>query len=288
MNESSSLVVHRELVEHLPSPSAAWGRCDHCGPVGDPLVAFAGPLPEGPVLDVGAGTGCVVAALRQAECARSITSTNVAELYLAFARERAECAGATFLQQDAASLDLPEDHFAGAFSCIVMNFLKEPTKALSELRRVVMSSGVIASAVWDFRGGLVYQRILWDTIASLDPAATATRDRIFSAPLGLPSGMVDLWRAEGLDDVTRESLTIHIGFRIFRTTESRCSAVRDPSAAMSPASICHAKPHARGRARRFSRRCCRWRALPDRHRLGGEGPRARMMFFERGSSYVLA
>ncbi|MGH1482251.1 MAG: class I SAM-dependent methyltransferase [Geminicoccales bacterium] len=181
----------------------------------DPLIAFAGPLLDGPLLDVGTGTGSVVAALRVAESSKEITGIDVAEPYLAYARERADCDGATFVQQDAASLDLPDDHFAAAFSCIVMNFLKEPAKALSEMRRVVMPGGMIASAVWDFRGGLVYQRMLWDTVASIDPTAAATRDRIFSATLGLPNGMVNLWQAEGLEDVTRESLTIRMDFSNF-------------------------------------------------------------------------
>ncbi len=181
----------------------------------DPLIAFAGPLPDGPVLDVGTGTGSVVAALREADPSRKITGIDVAEPYLAFARNRDDCEGAAFLQQDAASLDLQGGRFAGAFSCIVMNFLKDPAKALSEMRRVTRPGGVIASAVWDFRGGLVYQRILWDTVASLDAVAAATRDRIFSAPLGLPDGMVDLWQAAGLEDVTRDSLTIRMDFSNF-------------------------------------------------------------------------
>jgi len=181
----------------------------------DPLIAFAGPLPDGPVLDVGTGTGSVAAALRQADPSRKIIGIDVAEPYLAFARKRDDCDGATFLQQDAASLDLPDDHVAGAFSCIVMNFLKEPAKALSEMHRATRPGGVIASAVWDFRGGLVYQRMLWDTVASLDAAAAATRDRIFSAPLGLPDGMVDLWQAAGLEDIVRESLTIRMDFSDF-------------------------------------------------------------------------
>ncbi len=181
----------------------------------DPLIAFAGPLPNGPALDVGTGTGSVVAALREADPSRQITGIDVAEPYLAFARKREDCDGAAFLQQDAAALDLPDDHVAGAFSCIVMNFLKEPAKALAEMRRVTRPGGVIASAVWDFRGGLVYQRMLWDTVASIDAVAAATRDRIFSAPLGLPDGMVDLWREAGLEDVARDSLTIRMDFSDF-------------------------------------------------------------------------
>jgi len=54
---------------------------------------------------------------------------------------------------------------------------------------VVRPGGVLAAAVWDFRGGLVYQRLFWDTAAGLDPDAGATRDRLFSSPLALPDGL---------------------------------------------------------------------------------------------------
>ncbi len=39
------------------------------------------------------------------------------------------------------------------------------------MRRATRSGGTIAAAVWDFPGGLVYQRIFWDTAAALDPEA---------------------------------------------------------------------------------------------------------------------
>jgi SAM-dependent methyltransferase len=185
------------------------------GRLAEPLIAFAAPLTDGPLLDVGTGTGSVAAALRMAHPKREITGIDVAEPYLAFARKREDCAGVTLLRQDATALDLPDNHFAAAFSCIVMNFLKDPATALAEMRRVVRPGGVIASAVWDFRGGLAYQRLLWDTIATLDPKAAETRDRIFSAPLGLPNGMVELWQAGGLEAVTRDSLTIRMDFANF-------------------------------------------------------------------------
>jgi hypothetical protein len=61
--------------------------------------------------------------------------------------------------------------------------MSDPARALAGMRRVTRPSGVVAAAVWDFAGGLVYQRIFWDTAAALDPDAELARDRRFSSPL---------------------------------------------------------------------------------------------------------
>jgi hypothetical protein len=58
------------------------------------------------------------------------------------------------------------------------------------MRRVTRPSGVVAAAVWDFAGGLVYQRMLWDTAAALDPDAEWARGRHFSIPLTGPDELV--------------------------------------------------------------------------------------------------
>jgi hypothetical protein len=53
------------------------------------------------------------------------------------------------------------------------------------MRRAVRPGGVVAAAVWDFSGGLVYQRIFWDTAAALDPEADRARSA-FRQPIGAP------------------------------------------------------------------------------------------------------
>jgi hypothetical protein len=78
-----------------------------------------------------------------------------------------------------------------------------------------MRGGRLAAAVWDFRGGLVYQRIFWDTAAGIDPAAGAARDKLFSGALALPGGLVDLFEAAGLGRIERHSVTIRMDYAGF-------------------------------------------------------------------------
>src|SRR5258708_10500554 len=94
--------------------------------------------------------------------------------------------------------------------------------------------GIIAGAVWDFRGGLVFQRLFWDTAAGLDPAAGAARDRLFSSPLALPDGLPALWREAGLTAGERSSITIPLEYRpFFPVLGRRYSAGRGPRGAVS-------------------------------------------------------
>jgi SAM-dependent methyltransferase len=176
------------------------------------IVELVTPTAEGMLLDVGCGTGSMTAALLGAHPGRRIVGVDVSEPYLAHASARADCAGAEFLRQDALSLSFPDQSFAGAYALIALNFMSDPLKAAREMVRVTKPGGTLVAAAWDFRGGLVYQRLLWDTAAGIDPAAAATRDRIFANPLAKPDGMRDLWQAAGLRQVERQSITVRMDF----------------------------------------------------------------------------
>ena len=82
--------------------------------------------------------------------------------------------------------------------------MPNPLAALNEMRRVAVQGGHIVAAVWDFRGGLVYQRIFWDTAAGIDAGAAAARDKLFSGALALPDGLVELFKSAGLDRIERD------------------------------------------------------------------------------------
>lgn len=181
----------------------------------EPLLDFADFPADGDLLEVGCGTGSLALAMARRWPGRRVVGSDLAEPYIAYARARAAAPSPVFEIGDACRLPHRDSEFAGAAAQLVLNFVADPFAALRDMRRVVRRGGVLVGAVWDFRGGLVFQRLFWDTAAGIDPAAGAARDRLFSGALALPDGLTDLFAAAGLADIERASLTIRMDYQSF-------------------------------------------------------------------------
>jgi SAM-dependent methyltransferase len=181
----------------------------------EPLLDFAGFPAAGRLLDVGCGTGGMACGMAARWRARSVIGIDIAPPYVAFARSQAGQANLHFEVADAARLPHSDACFGGVAAQLVLNFVPDPAAVLREIQRVTMPGCPVVAAVWDFRGGLVYQRIFWDTAASIDPGAAATRDRLFSGPLALPEGLLRLFESAGLKQVKRTSVTIRMDYANF-------------------------------------------------------------------------
>jgi SAM-dependent methyltransferase len=179
------------------------------------LVDFAGIEAGDRVLDVGCGTGSLAIALTRRSEPAAITGVDIASVYIAHAATRSADPRLRFLTGDAEALDWPPASFERCFSLLALNFMSKPDRALAEMRRVTRSGGTVAAAVWDFAGGLVYQRIFWDTAAALDPEADRARGRHFSSPLTRAGELAAAFHDSGLRDVTASSLTIRMHYRDF-------------------------------------------------------------------------
>jgi len=180
-----------------------------------PLLEFAGFPEDGSLLDVGCATGSVANAMARKWPGRRIVGADIAAPYVAFARSQAASDQIAFEVADAIQLPHGDASFDGAVAQLVLNFVADPVAAMRELQRVISPGGHLVAAVWDFRGGLVFQRIFWDTAAGLDAGAAVARDKLFSGPLALPDGLPRLFEAAGLDRIEQTSITIRMDFANF-------------------------------------------------------------------------
>ena len=194
-----------------------------------PMLDFAELPDAGALLDVGCGTGSLAKIMADRWPARRVVGVDIAAPYIAFARAQAAATNLAFEIADAAKLPFADRSFAGAAAQLVLNFVPDPLAALNEMRRVTVPGGHIVAAVWDFRGGLVYQRIFWDTAAGIDagarPRATdcfPARSRCPMASSGCSSRPVSIGSSERR---SRSAWTT----RASTTTGSRSAAARGRS-----------------------------------------------------------
>jgi SAM-dependent methyltransferase len=179
------------------------------------FLAFAGLARGESVLDLGCGTGALSLALAARAEPRSILGIDIAERYVEHARRRSSDPRLGFAIGDAAALDFADDRFDRSLSLLALNFVPQPARALAEMRRVTREGGIVAAAVWDFAGGLVYQRIFWDTAAALDPEADRARARHFASPLTREGELEAAFAATGLRDVESRALAIRMRYADF-------------------------------------------------------------------------
>jgi trans-aconitate methyltransferase len=179
------------------------------------LIAFGGIAPGDRALDVGCGTGSLALALAARTEPAAITGIDIAAPYIAYAAGRSADPRLSFEVTDAAEMALPAASFDRCYSLLALNFMADPGAALRRMVGATRRGGVIAAAVWDFAGGLVYQRIFWDTAAALDPAANSARARHFASPLTGPGELAVLFSDVGLTEIAEASLTIRIEYSDF-------------------------------------------------------------------------
>ncbi len=131
------------------------------------------------------------------------------------ARQRASADGdLRFSVGDALDLPVDDATFDVGVSGLVVNFLPDPARAVSELRRSVDVGGTVALYVWDYTDGMELIRCFWDAAVALDPAARDL-DEGRRFPICQPEALEELFRGSGLQQVETGAIVVPTLFEDF-------------------------------------------------------------------------
>jgi ubiquinone/menaquinone biosynthesis C-methylase UbiE len=115
----------------------------------------------------------------------------------------------------AMALPYESAQFEMALSLLVLHFVPDAVRAISEMVRVVKPGGVVAAAVWDTFGGMPSLRMFWDTVAAIHPPAEQRRSGLLIRPMTRPNELQTAFQHAGLSNVAATLLTIRMDFESF-------------------------------------------------------------------------
>jgi SAM-dependent methyltransferase len=147
------------------------------------------------VLDVGCGPGALISELVARLGADDVAAVDPSASFVEAAAERNP--GVDVRLASAELLPFPDDSFDAAIAQLVVHFMAEPIRGISEMARVVRPGGVVAACVWDHAGGQGPLGLFWAVARSLDPEVEDESDLA-----GAREGhLADLFEQAGLEMV---------------------------------------------------------------------------------------
>lgn len=182
--------------------------------VGRKFLDWLAPVPGLDWLDVGCGSGALSDAVLEHSAPKSLVGIDPQE-GVASDRDAAHSdPRADFRCIDAQDMPFDNDAFDMAVSGLVINFIENQPKALSEMKRVLRPGGLVAAYVWDFAGRMELFSIYWGAARALDPGA-AKYDHGELYPLCKPEPLRALFATAGFENVEISEIEIAMPYGDF-------------------------------------------------------------------------
>jgi SAM-dependent methyltransferase len=165
-------------------------------------------------LDFGCGSGALANTILALASPRLVIGCDRSPGFIDHARRYTSDARAQFTVASLADLPAISGGFDVCVSGQVLNFLPNPSEAVTALQARVRRGGTLAAYVWDYAGGMRFMRVFWDAAVSLDPAAH-TLDEGVRFALCRPEPLRRVFEDAGLQSVDVRAIDVPTVFRDF-------------------------------------------------------------------------
>ena len=160
-------------------------------------------------VDVGCGTGGLTHQITTMCSPSRLLGIDSSEGFVESAKERVP--SAEFRVGSAVELEIPDNSLDHAVCGLVLNFVPDSAKAISEMARIVRPGGTVASYVWDYAGHMQIMRYFFDAALEIDAGAAAYDDGV-NAPICRPQPLKDAFGSAGLVNVETVAIDIPTPF----------------------------------------------------------------------------
>jgi len=187
-------------------------------------------------IDIGCGSGAFTELLVERCSPVEVQGIDPSEGQLAFARARPASRLAKFQQGDAMALPFADSSFDAAVMALVLVFVPDPAKGVSEMVRVVAPGGAVVTYMWDMLGGGFPLDPIISEMQAMD-VAPARPPRMDASRMEALRG---LWIGAGLEDVQTREIIVHRTFAKFDDfwmTSLKSPSLRPTVAAMKSGDV---------------------------------------------------
>jgi SAM-dependent methyltransferase len=162
-------------------------------------------------VDVGAGNGAFTELILAKSAPASVCAIDPSNAQIETARQKLPASQVELSIGDAMALPYEPNRFDVAVMALVLFFVPDPHKGVSEMLRVTKPGGIVASYTWDvMRGGTPTQH-LWEEMDAMGKPAA----RPPSAEVSRFAALKALWAELGIRDVETRELVVERTFADF-------------------------------------------------------------------------
>lgn len=182
--------------------------------VANQFLDWLAPAPGKDWLDVGCGGGVLSEAVLEHCAPKSVVGIDPQDKVVRETGAANSDPRAAYHCIDAQDMPFDDAIFDVVVSGLVINFIEDQPRALSEMKRILRPGGQVAGYVWDFAGDMELFRVFWDSARALD-AEAVKHDQGALYPLCKPGPLGELFDAAGFENVETSAISAEVFYRDF-------------------------------------------------------------------------